>query len=578
MIEKLLAYLVDNGFLKEDQAKSLRSLGVSNVSELERNLLKGDLVKPANILEAKSVVSGLASLDLTSESIPGEVLQLFPEDAVLHYKFLPIEKKGSDLTVGMVDPDDVEAREALKFIAVKGNFTPKVYVILESDFNTVSQQYRNLGKEVTKALEQLDEELGEDEIGDMGGLGTEKMEQISAEAPITKMVAVILRHAVEGKASDIHIEPLEDETRVRFRQDGVLHSSLTLPKNIHSAVISRIKVLSNLKIDETRMPQDGRFHTKVGASKIDFRVSSFPTSFGEKVALRILDPTVGVGTFSDLGLLGKSLEIYERAMKNPYGVVLITGPTGSGKSTTLYTTLNLLNKEGVNIITLEDPVEYYIKGVNQSQIKPEIGYTFASGLRSILRQDPNIIMVGEIRDKETAGLATHAALTGHLVFSTLHTNNALGIIPRLVDMEIDQFLIPSTLVAGVAQRLIKKMCGECAKPVALPDKFIQVVTETLKDVPEAEQVKYGLKKPFKIFEAPGCAECGYKGTKGRLAMFEIFEMTKSLEKVVLGSGLSESVIAEEAKKQGMITMKQDGIMKALIGLVSMEEVLRAVEE
>ncbi len=577
MVEKLLAYLIDNGFLKEGQAESLQSL--AGVNELERALLKGNLVKPVNLLEAKSVVSGLPSLDLVDKSIPGEVLQLFPEDAVLHYKFLPVERKGSELVVGIVDPDDVEAREALKFIAVKGNFAPNIHVILESDFDTVSQQYRNLSKEVTKALEQLDEELGDDDLKvDSGEIGTEKVEQIAAEAPITKMVAVILRHAVEGKASDIHIEPLEDETRVRFRLDGALHSSLTLPKNIHNSVVSRIKVLSNLKIDETRMPQDGRFHTKIGANKIDFRVSSLPTAFGEKIALRILDPSVGVGTFSDLGLLGKSLEVYERAIKNPYGVVLITGPTGSGKSTTLYTTLNLLNKEGVNIITLEDPMEYYIQGVNQSQIKPEIGYTFASGLRSILRQDPNIIMVGEIRDKETAGLATHAALTGHLVFSTLHTNNALGIIPRLVDMGVDRFLIPSTLVAGVAQRLIKRMCKECARPVALPDKFAQVVADILKAVPEAEQAKYGIKKPYKIFEAPGCPACGYKGTKGRLAIFEIFEMTPGLEKVVLSPDLSESVVAEEAKKQGMITMKQDGIMKTLVGLVSVEEVLRAVEE
>ena len=530
------------------------------------------------ILEAKSELLGIPVHALENSKVSFDVLKYVPEESARHYQMVPLTLEGGVLHIGMINPENLEAREALQFISSNLDMPFKIFLISRSDFNKVIKEYQGLGGEMSKALGELQDVFGE-KVVDIPSEDKEKeAAAITEDAPITKMVAVILRHAVEGKASDIHIEPLEDETRVRFRQDGVLYSSLTLPKNIHSAVISRIKVLSNLKIDETRMPQDGRFHTKVGASKIDFRVSSFPTSFGEKVALRILDPTVGVGTFSDLGLLGKSLEIYERAMKNPYGVVLITGPTGSGKSTTLYTTLNLLNKEGVNIITLEDPVEYYIKGVNQSQIKPEIGYTFASGLRSILRQDPNIIMVGEIRDKETAGLATHAALTGHLVFSTLHTNNALGIIPRLVDMEIDQFLIPSTLVAGVAQRLIKKMCGECAKPVALPDKFIQVVTETLKDVPEAEQVKYGLKKPFKIFEAPGCAECGYKGTKGRLAMFEIFEMTKSLEKVVLGSGLSESVIAEEAKKQGMITMKQDGIMKALIGLVSMEEVLRAVEE
>ena len=579
MLEKIIAYLLDNNLIKESQVKSLALTSLGSVIELEQVLLKNFLVKPPEFLKVKSAIMGIPMLDLTGRNIPPEILQLLPEDAVLHYKFLPVERNGNNLVVGMVDPDNVEGREALKFISVKNGFIPNIHVILDSDFANVSQKYRNLGKEVTNALEQLNQELTED----VDKLGTEeftseKVEQLAAEAPITKVVAVMLRYAVEGKASDIHIEPLENETRIRFRLDGALHSSITLPKNTHNAIVSRIKVLSNLKIDETRIPQDGRFRTKVGANNVDFRVSSLPTAFGEKIALRILDPNAGVGNFSDLGLVGKSLEIYERAIKNPFGVILITGPTGSGKSTTLYTTLNYVNKEGVNIITLEDPVEYYIPGVNQSQIKPEIGYTFASGLRNILRQDPNIIMVGEIRDKETAGLATHAALTGHLVFSTLHTNNAVGIIPRLVDMDVDKFLIPSTLIAGMAQRLIKKMCKECAKPIPLPDKFSKVVNETLAEVPEAEAEKYGIKKPYKIFEAKGCALCGHKGTKGRLAIFEAIEMNKEMEKVILSKELSDYIIAEEAKKQGMITMKQDGIMKALVGLVSIEEVLRVVEE
>lgn len=579
MLEKLIAYLLDNNLIKESQAKSLSLYSLGGVLELEQVLLKNFLVKPLEFLKAKSSVMEIPMADLSGKNIPTEVLQLLPEDAVLHYRFLPMEKNGTNLIVGMVNPDDVEGREALKFISVKNGFIPDVYVILNSDFESVSQKYRNIGKEVSSALEQLNKELTED-VEKLSGedFTTEKVEQLAADAPITKVVAVMLRYAVEGKASDIHIEPLENETRIRFRLDGSLHSSITLPKSTHNAIISRIKVLSNLKIDETRIPQDGRFRTKIGANNIDFRVSSLPTAFGEKIALRILDASAGVGNFTELGLIGHSLEIYERAIKSPFGVVLITGPTGSGKSTTIYTTLNYVNKEGVNIITLEDPIEYYIPGVNQSQIRPEIGYTFASGLRSILRQDPNIIMVGEIRDKETAGLATHAALTGHLVFSTLHTNNAIGIIPRLVDMGVDKFLIPSTLVVGIAQRLIKKMCKECAKPIILPEKFSEVVNETLSEIPEEETAKYGIKKPYKIFEAKGCSACGHKGTKGRLAIFEAFEMDKDMEKVILGHDLSDYVIAEQAKKQGMITMKQDGIMKALTGLVSMEEVLRAVEE
>ncbi|MEK7077628.1 MAG: GspE/PulE family protein [Patescibacteria group bacterium] len=577
MPEKLLAYLIDNGLLKENQVKNIPPQVLADAILLELELVQRNLVKPANVLRAKSAILGVPYLDLANKNIPAEVLHEIPEDAVLHYKIIPVEKNGNELVIGMVNPEDVEASEALKFIAIKNNFIPKIHVILDSDFNAVAQQYRNLGREVTSALEELEEELVSGG-GPASDTGIEKVEQIAAEAPITKVVAVILRHAVEGKASDIHIEPLENETRVRFRLDGTLHSSIILPQEVHNAIISRIKILSNLKIDETRVPQDGRFRTKIGSNQIDFRVSTLPTAFGEKIALRILDATVGVGTFADLGLLGRNMEIYEKSIKNPYGIVLITGPTGSGKSTTLYTTLNFLDKEGVNIITLEDPVEYYIQGVNQSQIHPEIGFTFASGLRSILRQDPNIIMVGEIRDKETAGLATHAALTGHLVFSTLHTNDSLGIIPRLADMDIDPFLIPSTLVAGMAQRLVKKMCKECSKPVPLPDKFSKVVDDALKSVPEPEQQKYGLKKPWKIFEAPGCPACGFKGTKGRVGIFEIFEMTSSLEKIILGSTMSEAAIAEEARRQGMITMKQDGIMKAMVGLVSIEEVLRVVEE
>jgi type IV pilus assembly protein PilB len=577
MIEKLLTYLVDNGLLNKNQLKDIAGEALNSVSQLESELIKRGLINPIDFLRAKSTVLEVPFLDLTGKKIEGAVLQEIPEDAVMHYKILPISREGNDLIVGMVDPEDVEAREALKFISLKSKFSPKVHVISETDFNAVSSQYRNLGKEVTSALEQLEEELGS-EVEEAESATSERIEQIAAEAPITKVVAVILRHAVEGRASDIHIEPLEEETRVRFRQDGTLHSSITLPKNIHNAIISRIKVLSNLKIDETRVPQDGRFHTKVGNKKIDFRVSSLPTSFGEKIALRILDATVGVGTFSDLGLIGRNMEVYERAIKNPYGIVLITGPTGSGKSTTLYTTLNYLNKETVNIITLEDPVEYFMSGINQSQVRPEIGYDFASGLRSILRQDPNIIMVGEIRDKETAGLATHAALTGHLVFSTLHTNNALGIIPRLIDMGIDQFLIPSTLVAGAAQRLVKRLCKECEVPIEVPEKFAKVVTDTIAEIPAVELEKYGIKKPYKVYQAPGCPACGNKGTKGRLAMFEIFEMTSEVEKISLESNISEQKIAEVAKKQGMISMKQDGIMKALLGLVSIEEVVRVVEE
>lgn len=577
MPDKILTYLVGNGFLNKNQLKDINEDSLSSVSQLELELVKRSLVSPIEFLKAKSAIFEIPFLDLTGKKIEGSILQEISEDAVAHYKILPILRDGDDLIVGMVDPEDVEAREALKFISLKGKFNPKVHVISEADFAIIYAQYRNLGKEVTSALEQLEEEL----VSELGGgeaTTSEKIEQIAAEAPITKVVAVLLRHAVEGRASDIHIEPMEENTRIRFRQDGTLYSSIILPKSIHNAIISRIKVLSNLKIDESRVPQDGRFHTRIGNKKIDFRVSSLPTSFGEKIALRILDSTTGIGSFEDIGFLGHTSEVYQNAIKNPYGIILITGPTGSGKSTTLYTTLKYLNTDSVNIITLEDPVEYFMSGINQSQVRPEIGYDFASGLRSILRQDPNIIMVGEIRDKETAGLATHAALTGHLVFSTLHTNNALGIIPRLIDMGIDQFLIPSTLIAGVAQRLVKKLCKECKKSIEIPEKFEKIVSEAISEIPAEEIEKLGIKKPYKVCQTSGCSACGNKGTKGRLALFEIFAMTPEIEKVTLEKNVSESRIWEVTKKQGMISIKNDGIMKALLGLVSLEEVLRVVKE
>lgn len=577
MPEKILTYLVSKGFLNKNQLKEIDKDALSSVSQLESELVRKNIVSPLDFLSAKSAVFGIPFLDLSGKKIEGSVLQEISQDVVAHYKILPIMRDGEDLVVGMVDPEDVEAREALKFISLKGKFNARIHVISESDFTLVYEQYRNIGREVTSALEQLEEELGSELAG--GELTTsEKIEQIASEAPITKVVAVLLRHAVEGRASDIHIEPMEDKTRVRFRLDGSLFSSIILPKSIHNAIISRIKVLSNLKIDESRVPQDGRFHTKVGNKKIDFRVSSLPTSFGEKIALRILDSSIGLGSFTDIGLIGHTSDVYENAIKNPYGIVLITGPTGSGKSTTLYTTLRYLNKESVNIITLEDPVEYFMAGINQSQVRPEIGYDFASGLRSILRQDPNIIMVGEIRDKETAGLATHAALTGHLVFSTLHTNNALGIIPRLIDMGIDQFLIPSTLIAGVAQRLVKKLCKECKKPIEIPEKFQKIISDGVSEIPQEELERHKLKKPYKLYQADGCSACANKGTKGRLALFEIFSMTPEMEKVTLEKNVSEASVWEVAKKQGMISIKHDGIIKALLGLVSLEEVLRVVEE
>ena len=574
MGEELLKILVERGSLSPEQAQKLPPEAMSSTKLLEEALLERRLLSEDALIKAKSALFNIPILNLTGREVNADVLRIVPEETVRRYKFVPIEKKDTELIVGMVDPEDVNAREALKLVAVQSHLTPKIFLISKTDLERAAGQYRTLRKEVGTALRELEEEIARE--GSSDGK-SEKAEGIPTEAPITKVVAVIIRHAVDGGASDIHIEALDEKTRVRFRVDGIMHASIFLPKKIHASIIARIKILSNLKIDERRIPQDGRFSTIIGDKKIDFRVSSFPTAYGEKIVLRILDPrAAAVGDFEDLGLLGRNLEVYKKAIQKPFGLVLITGPTGSGKSTTLYTTLTTKNSEEVNIVTLEDPVEYFIEGVSQAQIRPDIGFTFASGLRSILRQDPDIIMVGEIRDEETALLASHAALTGHLVFSTLHTNNALGIITRLVNMGIEPYLIPPTLVAGAAQRLVRKLCQECLEGFTPTPAQSELIESLIKDVPEKELVVYGIKRPFKLYKSKGCPACGNKGTKGRLAIYEVFEMTADFEEAILGT-ISEAKLIEVATKQGMITMKQDGIMKALKGLVSIEGVLKVVD-
>ena len=498
----------------------------------------------------------ISQIELKDKIISPETLQEVPYETAAFYQFIPFGKEQNKLKIALVNPDDIVALEALKFISQHHNIQTEIYRTTLPDFKIALEQYASLGKEVGKELEALETELQKKPTA----VEEEKIERLAEEAPITKMVAVILRHAAEGNASDIHIEPTKKNLQVRFRMDGILHTSLILPTKIHQAVISRIKILANLKIDEQRKPQDGRFQTTINNRDIDFRVSTLPTVNGEKAVLRLLDPTAGVQTLPKLGLSGRNLEIIEKNLKKPYGMILVTGPTGSGKSTTLYAMLKILNKEGVNIITLEDPVEYRIEGVNQSQIKPEIGYTFASGLRSILRQDPDVIMVGEIRDQETAELAIHAALTGHIVLSTLHTNNAIGAVPRLIDMGIEQFLIPPSINLIISQRLVRKL-SEKAEANLLPDKVKKLFQKELKYT--------GTEIPAKLPKA--------KAYQGRIGIFEVLAMTPNLEKIIVEKATEEALSAE-AMAQGMTTMKQDGLIKVIQGLTSLEEVLKAVEE
>ena len=522
------------------------------------------------ILEAKSEILGFPTKNLMGTKVPFDVLREIPEESARYYQFVPLGEAGEELEIGMVHPDDVSGQQALKFISARLRRAFKIFLIKPTDFQMILQEYKSIGGEVTKALTQFEEETKDENLILTQTERDLTKGLLSEDAPIAKIVDVIVKHGVDGRASDIHIEPLQDGVRVRFRLDGVLYTSLNLPSSALHAIVNRVKILTKMKIDETRIPQDGRFHARVGNKDIDFRVSTLPTPFGETVAIRVLDPDAGVKTLADLGFQGRNLVVVQESIKRPYGMILITGPTGSGKSTTLYALLQLLNREGVNIISLEDPIEYFIPGLNQSQIRPEIGYDFATGLRNILRQDPDIIMVGEIRDKETAQLAMQAALTGHLVLSTLHTNNAIGVIPRLIDMGVDPFLIPSTLILAVAQRLVRKLCPDARKSIE-GGPLLQFVEEGVAAMPEMARKEVTSRKPWTMYRSdtsPGCP----KGTSGRIGIFETLAMTPLLEQII-ADGPSESKILEEATRQQMITMREDGILKVLDGTIGVTELM-----
>lgn len=577
----LIQQLTQKGLLEKNQASSLEFEVKNSGKKEEEVILEKKIVSESVLFSLKSENLGIPlSEEIAPEDISLKVLEMIPEESARYYKMIPFARRDDAIDVGMVYPEDTRAQEALKFLSRQGRFSPRVFLITPSVFANLLKQYRTLKGEVKKALDELESELKVDKSKERA-VDAGDLEKLVEEAPISKVVAVILKHAVEGGASDIHIEPVRDKLRVRFRLDGILHSSIILPLKIHPAVVARIKILANLKIDETRLPQDGRFSIKLDGKDIDFRVSTFPTTLGEKIVMRILDPTEGLKSFENLGLEGRNFSVVKEAIEKPYGLILSTGPTGSGKTTTLYALLNTVNREGVNIITLEDPVEYFMEGVNQSQVKPDIGYDFATGLRHILRQDPNVIMVGEIRDKETAGLATNAALTGHIVLSTLHTNDAIGVIPRLIDLGVEPFLIPPTLSVAIAQRLVRKLCPFC-KAKTKPTKDIRdEIWRDYNSIPEIIRKKLPVKidsmQDIYIFEPKGCKRCNNKGYSGRIGVFEVLSMTKKLSEIVLKEP-DETKILEEAKNQGMTTMKQDGIIKVISGVTSMEEILRVAEE
>ncbi len=511
-----------------------------------------------------------------ADSVSEEALKIIQQETAQNYKVIPISKEGNLLVVGMVNPDDTKAQEALRYIAKEQNITLGVYIVAPSDWELVLRRYVSYKSEIDAALKSLSSKAGKEFATPQKLVSLEEGITVAEEAPIIKIVSSTLKNAVAENASDIHIEPQKTRVRVRFRIDGKLQEVASLPIELEQPVVSRVKILADLKIDETRVPQDGRFRTFIFGRDVDFRVATFPTPSGEKVAIRVLDSTVGLKGLEKLGLQDTGFALVNEAIKKPFGMILVTGPTGSGKSTTLYSLLQILNNEDANILSLEDPVEYFVEGVNQSQVHPEIGYDFSSGLRQILRQDPDIIMVGEIRDAETAKLAVHAALTGHIVLSTLHTNNAIGVIPRLIDMGVDSYLLTSALNLMIGQRLVRRLCDTCKKSVEPSKEVADIIKNELAKLKPEIKASLKLETPYKVYEVVGCKVCGGKGIIGRIAIFEVLSMTSELSKAI-GANVDEEAIVSEAKNQGMVTLRQDGIIKALRGFVTIEEVLRETE-
>lgn len=569
----ILDKLIEKGVITPDEAQAIETETQSNEDKYESALLQRG-VKIADILMGKGDQIGVPVWNVGNQPVNTKALDYIPEESARHYNFIPLGVKDGVLQVGAVDPENIEARDALNFIASKVGMPYKLFLISQDDFEKVLDMYKGLSGEVNKALTELESELAQDQkaLEDIKHKDSSEekkdVEHITEDAPVTKIVANIVQFATNGNASDIHIEPMRDQTKIRFRIDGVMETRLTLPGKVHAAVVARVKILSNMRLDEKRKPQDGRFSTFLDNRKIDFRVSTFPTYFGEKIVIRILDQEKGVVPLDKIGLSKKNIDIIRSAIQRPHGLILISGPTGSGKTTTLYSMLNELDREHKNVLSLEDPIEYNIEGMSQSQVRPEIGYTFASGLRTTLRQDPDIIMVGEIRDKETAQLAIHAALTGHLVLSTIHTNDAIGVIPRLVDMGVDPYLIAPTLLLAIAQRLVRRICPEGASPVPMEGSIKMMVDKMFSDLPPEELSHISLGTT--LYESKPTPKCP-QGVKGRAAVMEVLEMDKEIENIILKGGSDKDIYAV-ARKKGMLMLKEDALLKCFNKEVPLAEV------
>ncbi len=547
----------------------------------EKKTKETERVEEMEALKKKAESFGLKFIEKAPQNIKSSVISIIPQEVAQKNNLVVFEKNDNLIKVAILDPEDVNVFNVLRFISEKDSLETDIYLAPKNILAEMLKNYAGASAMVQEAVESFREEAAnEQDFSKKKDSSTEKkVEEVLKDAPVAKLVEVILSHAIEGNASDIHIEPLDSDYRVRFRVDGILRTGLMIPREIGPAVVSRVKILSSLKIDEKRKPQDGRFRFNLRGSQIDFRVSSLPVIYGEKMVLRILDKEEGLVNIEVLGLLGTAMENIRKAIRETFGMILITGPTGSGKSTTLYALLKILNKEERNIITLEDPIEYNLEGLNQSQVNPEIGYTFASGLRTILRQDPNIIMLGEIRDSETAELSVHAALTGHLMLSTLHTNTAIGAIARLIDMGIEPFLLSSSLRLVMAQRLVRRICDNCKEKKEVSETIKEKILEEIKSISPEELKKYGLdiSRGIDIYHGKGCEICGGTGLKGRVAIYEVVPISEAIQDIIIEKSGNENLVEKERDSVGILSIKQDGLLKVLLGLTTLEEVERVTE-
>ncbi len=556
--------LVSLGSLDIKQAEEVKQAEIQSGFSQEDIIRKGSLVSEDKLVRAKAQLYNIPYIDLSSIPVAPAALAALPPEVASRFRVFPIsiDLKDKSMVLAMADPLDLSA---IEFIEQKTSYHIKPQAAPPSQIDDfIQNRYTtSLTQEVTEALKDVapdKEDFATIEANKGGFIREEKIAQI---------VSQILDFAINSRASDVHIEPEERSTRVRYRIDGILQEKLSIPKELHDSLISRIKILGGMKIDEKRIPQDGRFNFKGSDAEVDLRISSLPTSWGEKIVMRLLKKSGGVPDLAELGLRGRGLKNLQDAILRPHGIILICGPTGSGKTTTLYSVISMLNTAKVNIVTLEDPIEYKIPGVNQVQINPAVGLTFASGLRAFLRQDPNIILVGEIRDRETADLAVQAALTGHLVFSTLHTNDASGALPRLLDMGAEPYLLASSMTCIVAQRVVRKIHDDCKESYVPEPKVVEEMKTDLGNLwqPQGD---------VKLFKGKGDADCGNSGYYGRVGIFEVIPVTEKIGKLILEHS-SAAEIDKEARGEGMVTLKQDGYLKAVEGITTVEEVLRVAQ-